>query len=291
MRPRPARIVGGLWLAATLAGAGAAASGVRAAGVLERETLVYETRSEFSHMRIRDRESRRTLYFVRDSGEEVVETSIDLRAPHLLQVAYTRLMFVSFLYRPQPGACLVVGLGGGAMVRFLNHFFPEVLVDVVDIDPVIVAVAEKYFGTGPRPGTRIFVEDGFEYLRRTTERYDVIYMDAFLKPGAGTDPTGVPLRLKTIEFFQSLHRRLRPGGLVVFNVNASPETESDIANIRAAFPSVDVFRIPGTGTIVVVGSIAESKPGDRELRERARALDRRREHGFSFEGLVEYRGD
>lgn len=290
MTPRRARIVGGLLLAATLTGPGAAGSDVRAAGASERETLVYETRSEFSHIRIRDRGSRRSLYFIRDSGEEVLETSIDLGAPYLLQVAYTRLMFMSFLYRLQPGACLVVGLGGGAMVRFLNHFFAEVRVDVVDIDPVIVAVAEKYFGTGPRPGTRIFVEDGFEYLRRTTERYDVIYMDAFLKPGAGTDPTGVPLRLKTIEFFRSLQRRLQPGGLVVFNVNASHETETDIANIQAAFPSVDVFRVPGTGTIVVVGSIAESKPSDRELRERARALDRRRDHGFSFERLVEYRG-
>lgn len=290
MAPRRARSVGGLLLATTLALTNAAARDVGATGAFEREALVYETRSEFSHIRIRDRGAHRTLYFVRDSGEEVLETSIDLQAPHRLQVAYTRLMFVSFLYRPQPVAGLVVGLGGGAMMRFLNHFFPEVRVDVVEIDPAIVAIAEKYFGTRSRPGTRIFTEDGFEYLRRTTERYGVIYMDAFLKPGAGTDPTGVPLRLKTIEFLRSLHRLLEPGGLVVFNINVSPETPTDIANIRAAFPSVDVFRIPGSGTVVVVGSIAPSMPGDRELRERGRALDRRQDHGFSFERLVDYRG-
>jgi spermidine synthase len=255
-----------------------------------RDVLVHETRSEFSHVRIRDRGSRRTLYFVRDSGQEVVETSIDLRAPHLLQIEYTRLMFVSLLYRPEPEACLIVGLGGGAMVRFLNHFFPQVRVDVVEIDPVVVAVARQYFGTEPRPGTRIFTEDGLAYLRQTRERYDVIYMDAFLKPGGDTDSTGVPLRLKTEAFLKSLHERLRPGGLVAFNINASEETSADLATIRSAFPAVDVYQVPGSGTIVAVGAVRERMPGDDELRRQARALDRRRDHGFSFKRLLAYRG-
>lgn len=256
----------------------------------ESEVLIHEVRSELSHIRIRDRGSLRTLYFVRDSGEEVIETSMDLRAPHVLQVLYTRYMFVSLLYRPQQSASLIVGLGGGAMVRFLNHFFPQVRVDAVEIDPVIVSIARQYFGTGVGPATRIFTEDGFEYLRRTSERYDVIYLDAFLKPSEQTDATGVPLRLKTVAFLRGLHQQLRPGGLVVFNLNYSNETPEDIENIRAAFPSVDVFRVPGSANVVVVGSLAERKPSDGELRDRGRELDRRRDHGFSFERFVASRG-
>ncbi len=256
----------------------------------ESEVLIHEARSEFSHIRTRDWGSRRTLYFVRDSGEEVVETSMDLRAPHRLQVPYTRYMFVSLLYRPQQSACLIVGLGGGAMVRFLNHFFPQVRVDAVEIDPVIVRIAREYFGTGPGPQTRIFTEDGLEYLRRTPDRYDVIYMDAFLKPSDETDATGVPLRLKAVAFLRGLHQRLRPGGLVVFNLNYTSATREDIENIRAAFPSVDVFRVPGSGNLVVVGSLAERRPRNEELRDRGRDLDRLQDHGFSFERLLEGRG-
>lgn len=254
------------------------------------DVLVHETRSEFSHIRIRDQGSRRTLYFVRDSGQEVVETSIDVKTPQFLQIQYTRLMFVSLLYRPEPEGCLIVGLGGGAMVRFLNHFFPQVRVDVVEIDPVIVAIARQYFGTEPRPGTRIVTTDGLAYLRQTSERYDVIYMDAFLKPGGDTDSTGVPLRLKTVAFLKGLHQRLRPGGLVVFNINASTETAADLATIRSAFPAVDVYRVSGTGTVVAVAALRDRMPADGELRERARALDRRRDHGFSFEQLLTHRG-
>jgi spermidine synthase len=176
------------------------------------------------------------------------------------------------------------------MVRFLNHFFPQVRVDAVEIDPVIVSIARQYFGTGPGPRTRIFTQDAFEYLRRTSERYDVIYMDAFLKPSEQTDATGAPLRLNTVAFLRSLHQQLRPGGLVVFNINYSREADADIENVRAAFPSVDVFRVPGTGNLVIAASVAERKVSGRELRERAEELDRLRDHGFSFEHLVDSRG-
>jgi spermidine synthase len=279
-------------LALTLATALGGACGLPAAAqrMAEGDALVHETRSEFSHIRIRDRGTRRTLYFVRDSGQEVVETSIDLKAPQLLQIQYTQLMFVSLLYRPEPEACLIVGLGGGAMVRFLNHFFPAVRVDAVEIDPVIVAIARQYFGTEPRPGTRILTADGVAYLGQTPDRYDIIYMDAYLKPGGDNDSTGVPLRLKTEAFLKGLHSRLRAGGLVVFNINASAETEGDLATIRSAFSAVDVYRVSGTGTVVAVAALRARMPDAAELRERARALDRRRDHGFSFERLLAHRG-
>lgn len=285
-----APVVVALALAALVVGRPAPGGDRAGAEAAELGALVHEVRSEFSHVRIRDQGPLRTLYFVRDSGEEVVETSMDLRAPHLLQVAYTQVMFVSLLYRPPPETCLIVGLGGGAMVRFLNHFFSEVRVDAVEIDPVVVALARQYFGTAAGPGTRIFAADGFDFLRTTSQRYDVIYMDAFLKPSEETDLTGVPLRLKTVAFLRSLHQRLRPAGLVVFNLNYSGALQADIDGIRAAFPTVDVFRVPGSGNFVVVGSLAERAVTDRELRRRGRELDRRADHGFSFERLVDYRG-
>jgi len=254
---------------------------------LFRELLVHEVRSKFSHIRIRDRGSLRTPYFVRDSGEEVVETSLDRAAPHLLQVAYTRTMFASFLFKPQQKSCLIVGLGGGAMVRFLNRFFPDVRVDAVEIDPVIVAIARDYFGTKPGPRTRIFTEDAFAYLKRTADRYDAIYMDAFLKPSEFTDVTGAPRHLKTAAFLKSLHNNLQAEGLVVFNLNENFETGADIESIRAAFPSVYIFRVPASGNVVAVGSLARRKVRDTELRKTGAALDKRLKAGFSFNRLVD----
>jgi spermidine synthase len=252
-----------------------------------QEVLVYDVQSKFSHIRVKDYGAHRTLYFVRDSGEEVVESSMDLRSPYLLQVAYTRTMFANFLLKARQQSCLIVGLGGGSMVQFLNHFFPDVKVDAVEIDPVVVAIARTYFGTKAGKKTKIFTEDAFSYLKRTAERYDVIYMDAFLKPSESTDVTGAPRRLKTVAFLKSLHGRLQDSGLVVFNLNENAETEADIRSIREAFPSVYVFDVRGSGNIVVVGSLSHARTSDAELRKRGETLDRQQNYGFSFRAMVD----
>lgn len=257
----------------------------KTAGTLT-ETLVCEERSEYSHIRVKDTGPVRTLYFVRDNGQEVVETAMDLERPHLLQVPYTRAMFASHLFLPRVERVLIVGLGGGAMVRFLGHFFPDTAVDAVEIDPVVVRIADERFGTRPGARTRIFTEDAFAFLKRAEEPYDVIYMDAFLKPDEDTDATGVPLRLKTVAFFKSLHRNLKPGGLVVFNLNPHPGSKDDVQSIRDAFPAVYLFPLPHRRNTVVVGSLSEERATPASLKAAAAALDGKRDHGFSFANVA-----
>ena len=249
--------------------------------------LVYEVRSSYSHIQVVDHGSRRALVFLGEKPSDAIETVIDLREPHRLLHPYARTMTAGLIYRPDASACLLVGLGGGALVRFLNHHFPEISLDVVEIDPVVVSVSREFFGTGPGPRTRIFVEDGLQYLRRVPARYDLILMNAHLHPGAGTDSAGMPLHLQEVAFLRSLHERLRPGGVVMFNMIASGDTATYIRNIRAAFPAVEIFRPLGSGNIIVMG--AGSRPPDSELRERARSLDRRGGHGFSFDRLLDER--
>ncbi|MHC5039145.1 MAG: spermidine synthase, partial [Planctomycetota bacterium] len=142
----------------------------------KKEKLVHEVKSDYSHIRIRDKGNYRALLFVRDTGEEVTETAIDRKTPHKLVIPYTQYMFLSYLFRPEHEKVLIVGLGGGGMVHFLNHYFPDLKVDAVEIDPVVVKLADEYFGTRPGPKTRIFTEDAFKYLARAEDKYDVIYM-------------------------------------------------------------------------------------------------------------------
>jgi hypothetical protein len=146
--------------------------------------VVHEVRSSYSHIQVVDHGSRRALIFLGENPLNAIETIIDLREPHRLQHPYARTMMAGLIYRPDASACLLVGLGGGALVRFLDRHFPEILLDVVEIDPVVVSVSREFFGTAPGPRTRIFVEDGLQYLRRVPDRYDLILMNAHLHPGA-----------------------------------------------------------------------------------------------------------
>lgn len=253
---------------------------------------VHEARSAFSHIQIRDHGAKRMMLFLDANGDSTLETVIDRDEPHRLQHPYSQTLMAGLLYLPgppNPSSGLLVGLGGGAVVRFLNHEFPGMRLDVVEIDHVVVALAREFFGTLPGPRTRILAEDAFEYLRRTHERYDIIFMDAHLRPREGTDTSGQPLHLKTAAFLRSLHERLNPGGVVVFNLMEGPHTGADITTLRTAFAHAVVLRSAWRGNLIVVALPSGSRADEESLRRRARDLDRRDGRGFSFERLLEER--
>jgi len=253
---------------------------VRGGGVLETEV-----KSEFSRIRVRRQGNIRTLLFVRDSGEEVVESMLNVKKPHDLLVPYQRYMFASYLFQPKQEHVLLVGLGGGGMVHFLKHYDPDVRVDAVEIDPAIVKIAEGYFGVRSGGNVNIVTADGLRYLEKTDQRYDVIYLDAFLKPAPDTDPTGMPLRLKTLRFYKDIQGKLKPEGLVVFNLNPHEGIDADIKTIRSAFPQVYVFRI-GETNVVVVGSLAQQREQAAALKARAQQADHRFKAAFSFAEML-----
>lgn len=249
-------------------------------GVIEHEVM-----SKYSHIRVRKQGTRRMLNFVRDGGREVIETIVDLEKPHHLLAPYTQTMFVSWLFQPEQKKVLMIGLGGGAMVLFLRKHAPKTNADVVEIDPEVVKIAEKYFGVKSTKEITIHTRDAFDFLKKSKDRYDAIYMDAFLKPSKSTDATGVPLRLKTRRFLKSLQTKLTPTGVVVFNLNEHRSVGRDVATIRGAFPQMYVFKVGGTGGLVVIASKHRKRVSTTVLRKRAEQLDARWRANFSFQKL------
>ncbi|MBM3996023.1 MAG: methyltransferase domain-containing protein, partial [Planctomycetes bacterium] len=162
------------------------------------ERLVYEARSKYSHIKITRNGTVYTMWFVRDNRDEVIESQVNLKSPHDLLISYTKYMFLSYAFRPKQEKVLIVGLGGGSMVHFLKAYDSNCKVDVVEIDPEVVKIADRYFGVKTAGNVRIITQDAFDLLSNTDQKYDVIYMDAFLKPDAKTDETGTPLKLKTL---------------------------------------------------------------------------------------------
>jgi spermidine synthase len=268
-------------LGAALLAAGAALviwsmSSARTAGQLEHEEV-----SAFSRIRVRRDGDVRALTFVRDNGEEAVQSRLDLTAPHTLMSPYARAMFASYLYQPHPRRVLIVGLGGGAMVRFLTHHDPQVQIDAVEIDPAVVRLADQFFGVRSGGNVRVHTADAVTFVESTTDRYDFILMDAFLRPSGDTDTTGVPTRLKTQAFLGRLKGALAPGGVVAFNVNDHDNMADDIAAVAAAFGQVAVYRCPPAANKVVIGAEG-ALPTDDELRGRIGALDARFGGALSF---------
>jgi spermidine synthase len=259
----------------------AAAPGLSSAGELE-----FDGHSAFSHIRIRRHGSVRSMLFVRDSGEEALESQIDLRRPHALQFEYLRYMFTSYLFREQQQDVLIVGLGGGGMIHFLRHIDPKVRIDAVEIDSEVVRLADKFFDVRSGEGVNIVTADGFKFIADAQKPYDVIYMDAFLKPSTETDGTGAPLALRTRQFYQQLQDKLKPGGVVAFNLNPHPQLRDDVQAIAEAFPQAYVFPLLRFGGAVVVASTDAERVTAPDLVRRGRSLDRRFKLALPFQDMA-----
>ncbi|MEM7182966.1 MAG: fused MFS/spermidine synthase [Spirochaetota bacterium] len=254
---------------------------------LAASKLIYETRSKYSHIKVKDKNGRRYLYFVRDTGREVIESAIYVNKPYELCIPYTKFMFSSRLFVPQAKHVLIIGLGGGSMVHFINHYFPETLVDSVEIDPKIVSIARKYFFLRPRKGNHIIIQNAYKYIASSGSKYDIIYMDAFLKPSAITDSTGMPENLKSKIFYTRLKKHLTKNGIVVFNLNSHKNRKLDIENIKKSFFQTFQFKVPNRRNLILV---AVTGPGfTRDVLEKNGSfLDREKKIHFSMKALLDY---
>ena len=142
-----------------------------------------------------------------------------------------------------PRKVAMLGVAGGTVARAYAKYFPDTVIDAVEIDGELFDIGQRYFGLEPRPQLRLHTDDARPFLRKTDERYDFIFLDTYRQPY-------IPFYLATKEFFELARDRLAPGGAVIINVG-HPEGSSQLervltATMGAAFPYVDAR--PGRGT-------------------------------------------
>src|SRR5262249_12873638 len=113
-----------------------------------------------------------------------------------------RLMAAALLYPHNIGRILMVGLGGGSISTYFGRAMPEVQIDVVELDPGVIAAGRRYFGLLETDKVHFIESDGRVYLNRNKNLYDLILLDAYRE-------LGVPFHLLTREFYELVpHGRL-----------------------------------------------------------------------------------
>jgi spermidine synthase len=115
-----------------------------------------------------------------------------------------------------PRSMAILGSAAGTVARAYGHFFPATRLDAVEIDPELTDVGRRLFDLHA-PHLRTFAADARPWLRSTSGRYDVIYVDAYRQPY-------IPFYLATKEFFALARDRLAPGGAVIVNVGHPAES-------------------------------------------------------------------
>ena len=178
--------------------------------------VVFQRDTVYHQIRVAEDKCYRWLHFDR-SRQGGMYLSSPLESP----LRYPDYFLLAWLFNPNIKKVLVVGLGSGSVPKRILSDFPGVQVDSVELDPVVVEVAKRYFAVPEGPRHRIVVQDGRQYIRRADTQYDLIVMDAY-------HAEGVPFHLVTQEFFRQVKAKLAPGGIVAANIVgflAGPESK------------------------------------------------------------------
>lgn len=232
---------------------------------LAGERLLLEKQGMFGSVYVtEDDDGMRTLRFERYGARQSV---VKLGDPAHLELPYARVLPLAFAFVDQPQAALVIGLGGGTIPSFLRKAYPAMKIDAVDIDPVVVEVARSHFGFKEDDRLKAHVADGRQFVERSQDRYDLIFLDGF-----GAD--SVPAHLTTREFLTAVRNRLTPGGVVVGNLwgrDVNRKYDSMVKTYRDVYRGIYVVDVVGSGNKILLASPSKYAFSHRELVARAQA--------------------
>jgi spermidine synthase len=122
------------------------------------------------------------------------------------------LLLPGFFKGTAPKHILVLGLGGGTIVHLLKVFFPESFITCVELDKEHIHIAKKHFLI-PAKQVKVVHGDAYEFLRRTTQKFDWIMDDVF------QHVLGEPLRGKSVkDIFPLYSQCLNKQGMLSANL-------------------------------------------------------------------------
>ncbi len=179
--------------------------------------------------------------------------------PHsiLTQGPWDYFMIAPYFNKPpftqnQVRKVAIIGLGAGTAVRQFTAAYGPIPIDGVEIDGTIVQMGQQYFHMN-EPNLHVIVQDGRYFLQTTSQKYDVMGIDAYQQPY-------VPFQLTTKEFFQEVREHLTPAGVTVINAGRTSHdfrlVEALAQTMHSVFPNVYIIDTERFTNSLVIGTNA-----------------------------------
>jgi SAM-dependent methyltransferase len=153
-------------------------------------------------------------------------------------------------YTPRVDDVLCIGMGIGIVP--MSFAREGARVDVVEINPDVVPIAQKHFNFDPSL-VHLMIGDGRYIVNQAKKSYDTIILDAFLGDSS-------PSHLLSREAFEGMRRILEPEGTLVINCFADFEPGKDFfaaslyKTLASVFPSVKIHNARNGGNVFFVAS-------------------------------------
>jgi len=169
-------------------------------------------------------------------------SAMDLNNPERIVYEYTKFFHLGLLFVDEPNNVLFIGGGGFSAPKKFFVDYPEMIVNVVEIDQEVVNVGSEFFAVPEDERLKISTNDGRIFLRNTNEKYNIIILDAY-------DKSYVPFHLMTREFNELVYEHLTEDGVFISNIITSIEGNSadlflaEIKTMKSVFPNVYIYPV------------------------------------------------
>jgi spermidine synthase len=195
------------------------------------------------------------------------QSAMYLDDPIELAGSYTKFYKMALHFKPDAKSMLMLGGGGYSFPKYAMKNYPQVRMDVVEIDPRVTELARRFFAYEDDPRLAAIHEDARTFLNKMeSKKYDIILCDTF------NSHYSIPFHLSTIEAVKRLHEGLVDDGAVLANILCSIEGDTgrflraEYATFKAVFPQVYLFPVvaPNDGkrwqNVMLVALKSNAKP-------------------------------
>ncbi len=184
----------------------------------------------------------RFLYF----NVRLMQSEMSLKAPHDLAIRYTQKMMAFLLFMPRPKRLVLIGLGGGSLIKFCYRRMPGTQLTAVELDPDVIAFRETFLVPPDDERLQILQGDGAEFLEQVEKGIDALLVDAF-------DKTGFAPSLANRTFFENAYAKLSGNGVLVINLAGEKESYAGLIGeaMHVFDDQVIVISVPDDGNHVL----------------------------------------
>ncbi|MBA4416921.1 MAG: hypothetical protein C0392_03265 [Syntrophus sp. (in: bacteria)] len=173
--------------------------------------------------------------------DNLIHSYVSLDNPQHIEYEYEKIYSDVLKWKfgkDQAFKSLTIGGGGYTFPRYMEVFYPNAQIDVVEIDPEVTRIVYSHLGLPKDTRIRTFNTDGRWFVMNSKDKYDLIFTDAF-------NDLSIPYHLTTKEYAQELKKVLNPDGIVMSNIidnfQKGAFLPSYIRTLREVFGEKNVF--------------------------------------------------
>ncbi len=232
--------------------------------------IIEQERSLYQNVYMVEEYGMHCMRFRKKNKNDLSQSCVFLDAPEIFVFDYYKQAMGATFFLKDPKEILIIGLGGGVLANTFGEVYPDAHITSVEIDPVVVKMAKKYFDyDDSKPNFETHVRDGRVFVKRALKddkRYDFILLDAF-------NSDYIPEHMMTKEYLEEVKELAKDDGIIMANTFSTSDLfHHESATYAEVFgPMYQInFKNKKTNRVIVVSK--KPLPEKRQLLQKANEL-------------------